>query len=210
MSVYRHIIREKNRSQEIGDTVTDDGNIVVLVERSAKDDFEAFGELYNIYLDRIYRYVFYHVKDKMTAEDLTEEIFMKAWKSIGKYRGKGQLFSSWLYRIAHNHVIDSFRTNRQNVSLHMDPPTYGHDPVLEAERYSMQQKIRELISYLPHQQKQVVILKFIEGLDNHEIGAITRKSQGAIRAIQMRALATLRKKLKEQEVGEWILSYQKP
>lgn len=133
---------------------------------------------------------------------------MKAWKSIGKYRGTGQSFLSWLYRIAHNHVIDSFRTNRQNLPLHVETPTYGHDPVLEAERYSMQQKIRELISYLPPQQKQVVILKFIEGLDNREIGAITGKNQGAIRAIQMRALATLRQKSKEQEEEKWILSYQ--
>ena len=83
---------------------------ISLVKRAIGGDFAAFGYLYGIYLDRIYRYVFYKVKDKMTAEDITEEVFLKAWKAINSCKGKERTFSSWLYRIAHNHIIDIFRT----------------------------------------------------------------------------------------------------
>ena len=197
--------------QEIGVTVTDEGIAIgSLVARSACGDFEAFGELYAMYLDRIYRYVFYQVKDKMTAEDLTEEIFMKAWRAIGSYKGKERTFSSWLYRIAHNHVIDNLRARRQNPSLDMETATRSSDPAREAERNLAEQEILLLISCLPPQQKEVIILKFIEGLDNRDIEEITGKSQGAIRAIQMRALATLRQRLTQGAIGEWKLNYQEP
>src|SRR4030042_2840774 len=69
-----------------------------LVERSARGDIESFGELYGLYLDRIYRYVFYQVSNRVAAEDLTEEIFLKAWEGIGKFKGKGPPFQAWLYR----------------------------------------------------------------------------------------------------------------
>jgi len=195
----------------MGVTVTE-GEIAIdsLVAKSAAGDFEAFGELYAMYLDRIYRYVFYQVKDKMAAEDLSEEIFMKAWRALGSYKGKERTFLSWLYRIAHNHVIDSFRTRRQNSSLDMETATGSSDPMREAERNLEEQEILRLVSCLPPQQKEVIILKFIEGLDNRDIQEITGKSQGAIRAIQMRALATLRQRLTQGVIGEWSLNYQEP
>jgi len=73
-----------------------------LVEKAADGDYAAFGELYSLYLDRIFRYVFYQVKDRMRAEDITEEIFIKAWKAIDSCKGKEQTFPAWLYRIVHN------------------------------------------------------------------------------------------------------------
>lgn len=182
-------------------------DITELVQKAADGDYEAYGEIYTAFLDRIFRYVFYQVKDKMIAEDLTEEIFIKAWRAISSYKGKRQSFSTWLYRIAHNHVIDYFRSNHHNESLAMEGfdnmDILGNviDPEQEAEKYWIQQELSELISCLPSQQKQVVILKFIECLDNREIEQIVGKSQGAIRIMQMRALATLQQKLSKEEQG---------
>jgi len=169
--------------------------VIGLVERAIGGDFAAFGNLYGIYLDRIYRYVFYQVKDKMTAEDVTEEVFLKAWKAIKSCRGKERTFSSWLYRIAHNHVIDIFRSQQKRWTVDMETVAELKQPAVEIETELGHQEILNNISGLPPNQRQVIILKFIEGLDNLEIERIIGKSQGAIRVLQTRALAKLREKL---------------
>ncbi len=196
MKYFRNIDREENRASEVARSVTGgQSEVVRLIKRAAGGNFEAFGELYNIYLERIYRYVFYQVRDKMTAEDLTEEVFLKAWKSIDTCRGKEQTFSSWLYRIAHNHVIDNLRSQRKYLSTDMEALAEVSSPELGEEGKLERQEMLEVISDLPQNQKQVIILKFIEGLGNREIGQVMGKSQGAIRVLQMRALATLRERL---------------
>jgi len=193
MGTQRLKVREESKAQETRETVTySETAIARLIESATGGDFGAYGELYGIYLDRIYRYVFYQVKDKMTAEDLVGEVFVKAWKAIGSYKGKSQAFSAWLYRIAHNHLIDDFRKRRKLTSLEMETPAETGNPEQEAEGKLVQQELSEAINDLPQNQKQVILLKFIEGLDNSEIGKIMGKSQGAIRVLQMRALAALR------------------
>lgn len=199
MESLRYIGSKENATRETTETKTyEDIEIKRLVKRAIDGDVETFGELYSIYLDRIYRYVFYQVHNKVTAEDLTEEIFIKAWRGIGKYRWKGQPFSAWLYRIAHNHVIDYFRTSRQHQPLDREIPADGDQPQQELETKQIQQSLLRAISSLPQQQKQVIILKFIEDLDNRAIERIMGKSQGAIRVMQMRALAALRQILNEE------------
>ena len=196
MKYFRNIDTGENRASEVARSVTGgQSEVVRLIKRAAGGNFEAFGELYNIYLERIYRYVFYQVRDKMTAEDLTEEVFLKAWKSIDTCRGKEQTFSSWLYRIAHNHVIDNLRSQRKYLSVDMEALAEVSSPELGEEGKLERQEMLEVISDLPQNQKQVIILKFIEGLDNREIGQVMGKSQGAVRVLQMRALATLRQRL---------------
>ena len=196
MSVVCNKVRKGKRAQAAAATVTyDQSEIANLVDKAAGGDFEAFGELYSIYLDRIYRYVFYQVKDKMTAEDITEDVFVKAWKAIDSCKGKGQTFSSWLYRIAHNHMINTLRSMRKCVSIERENVPEISDPKLEVETALEQQEFLEVIDYLPQNQRQVIILKFIEGLDNREIGKIMGKNEGAIRILQMRALTALRQKL---------------
>ena len=166
-----------------------------LVDKAADGNFEAFGQLYSIYLDKIYRYAMYQVKDKMTAEDITEEVFVKAWKAIGSCKGKGHTFSAWIYRIAHNHIINTFRNIQRCRSMEMGNIVELNGPEPEVETTPDQQELMEVVAELPQNQRQVVILKFIEGLDNQEIKKIMRKSEGAIRVLQMRALNTLRQKL---------------
>ncbi|MDP2932463.1 MAG: sigma-70 family RNA polymerase sigma factor [Chloroflexota bacterium] len=176
-------------------TLTDgESEICRLVDRAATGDFEAFGELYSLYLDRIYRYVFYQVKDRMTAEDVTEEVFVKAWQAIDSCKGKGQTFSPWLYRIAHNQVIDNIRGQRKTVSTDVDIAG-DDDPELETEGKLERERLLAAISGLSQSQQQVIMLKFIEGMHTRQIGQIMGKSQGAVRILQMRALARLRQKL---------------
>ena len=174
-----------------------------LVKRAIGGDFAAFGDLYGIYLDRIYRYVFYQVKDKMTAEDITEEVFLKAWKAINSCKGKEGTFSSWLYRIAHNHIIDIFRSQSKMRTVEMETLVELSHPIAKLETELDHQEILNNIADLPPNQRKVIILKFIEGLDNFEIEQIIGKSQGAIRVLQTRALANLREKLSNGDKNEW-------
>jgi RNA polymerase sigma-70 factor (ECF subfamily) len=169
--------------------------IVKLVNKAAHGDIEAFGQLYTIYLDRIYRYALYQVKDKMTAEDITEEVFLKAWKAINTCKGKGKTFSSWIYRIAHNHIINSRRNFNKLSSIEVEKIHSMNNADLAVEMDSDQQELMESIAELPPNQAQVITLKFIEGFDNREIGKILGKSEGAVRITQLRALTALRKKI---------------
>lgn len=170
--------------------------ITELIGQAAGGNFKAFGEIYKIYLDRIYRYVFYQINDKMTAEDITEEVFLKAWKAIGTCKGKEKTFSSWLYRIAHNQLMNTLRDNNRITSLENQTPGKFADSKQEINTNIEYQELLKTISDLPKNQKQVIILKFIEGLDNREISKITGMREGAIRVSQMRALATIREKLR--------------
>ena len=198
------VFRSKDRKEQKTQAATEASNCnesetAGLVEIAAGGDFEAFGELYSIYLDRIYRYVFYQVKDKITAEDITEEVFVKAWKAIHSCKGKGQTFSAWLYRIARNHVIDNLRRIRKHPSIEVETVDRAGNLELEVEGELERQELLRVIACLPPNQRQVIILKFIEGLDNSEIGQVMGKSQGAIRVLQMRALATLRRRLSSEK-----------
>ena len=202
MKVVCNKVIGESKTQTVATTVTyDQSELINLVERAAGGDFEAFGELYSIYLDRIYRYVFYQVKDKMLAEDITEDVFVKAWKAIDSCKGRSQTFSAWLYRIAHNHLINTLRSLQKCVpietqtTIEVASAEADSNPVLEVERKLERKELLEVIDCLPQNQRQLVILKFIEDLDNREIEQIMGKSQGAIRVLQMRALAALRQKL---------------
>ena len=206
MESLRSIIGERLQAQERpGLAASDEPVVRGLVARAAKGDAEAFGEIYGMYMDRIFRYVFYQVKNRATAEDLTEEIFIKAWRGIARYRFSERPFSAWLYRIAHNHVVDYFRTNHQAQSLDDVKLTDDSEPASEYEGKQLQEMVMTAISDLTEQQKQIILLKFVEELDNQEIEQITGKSQGAIRVMQMRALAAVRDRL-SKELGTCELS----
>jgi RNA polymerase sigma-70 factor (ECF subfamily) len=198
MSVICNKVREEKTAQATAAAKAySQFEIIALVEEASGGKFTAFGDLYSIYLDKIYRYIFYQVHDKMTAEDITEEVFIKAWKAIGSCKGKEKTFSSWLYRIAHNHLINTVRSMQKFTSIEKVDLVDFSDPKQEIETNADYQDLIGKMTCLPQNQKQVIILKFIEGLDNREIGKIMGKSEGAIRELQMRALATLRQKLGE-------------
>ncbi len=195
MGIIRNNIVEVDGAEETAEAANpSQSKVFRLIKRAISGDGEAFGELYSIYLDRIYRYVFYQVRDEMTAEDIAEEVFIKAWKALASCKGKERTFSSWLYRIAHNHLVDSLRKRRRELPLQPEM-TNGLFDRNQAEGALEQQEQLAALDHLPRNQRQVIILKFIEGMDNREIGRIMSKSEGAIRVLQTRALAALRQRL---------------
>jgi len=192
---------DENKPQVINEVITyEQSEIARLVDEAADGDFEAFGELYSIYLDRIYRYVFYQVKDRMTAEDITEEVFIKAWKAINSCKGRGKTFLSWLYRIAHNHLVNTLQRIKKHASIEMQTLIEVDNFEPEAEATLVNEELSGMIACLPQNQRQVIMLKFIEGLDNREIGQVMGKKEGAIRVLQMRALSKLRQKLSKEVI----------
>ncbi len=198
MPDFRINICREDETPVTGKVTEEKSKVTPLVRKAIGGDTEAFGELYSVFAVRIYRYVFYQVRNKMIAEDLTEEVFVKAWRAIDSCRGKETTFSPWLFRIAHNHVIDSLRRSRNNSSVEVENLPERSDPTTRAEGELERHELIKLVARLPEKQRQVVILKFIEGLDNHEISRILGKGEGAIRILQMRALSLLREWLTEE------------
>ncbi|UCC17038.1 MAG: RNA polymerase sigma factor [Dehalococcoidales bacterium] len=161
-------------------------------------DVEAFGELYTYHVKKIYRYVYYNVhNNKERAEDITQEVFLKAWRAIGSCKGKEKTFSSWLYRIAHNLIIDIIRKSQKQLSHEAELPEEIRDKSDGMEISLEQRDLLKVIDVLSPNQRQVILMKFIEDMDNQEIAETMGKSTGAIRILQMRALEVLRKTLSE-------------
>lgn len=161
-----------------------------LVQKAKSGDASAFGRLYDASVDRIYRYIFFRVTDEDIAQDLTSDVFLKAWENLGRYRPGGP-FVAWLYTIARNTLIDHYRTRKQSVSL--DLTVIKHDGKLD-EQLDLQYEVRALqqaMEYLTEEQREVLTLRFIAEMDTGQIAERMRKSEGAIRALQMRALQAL-------------------
>jgi len=161
-----------------------------LVRRAKAGEASAFGQLYDAYVERIYRYVFFRVSDTETAEDLTSGVFLKAWESIQRYRPDGP-FLAWLYTIARNTVIDHYRTRKQVVRLEdvVVRQDAGMDDGLDLQGDAAM--LRKALQHLTTEQQEVLTLRFIEELETEQIAQRMRKTEGAIRALQMRALQAL-------------------
>lgn len=173
-----------------------------LVRQSKAGDAEAFAQLYDVCVERVYRYVYFRVTDDATAEDLTSQVFLKAWENLNKYKPNGSPFIAWLYTIARNLVIDHYRTHKETVPLvEVVAITDHRSPDEEVEGRFDLQAMRDALQFLTEDQRQVLILKFIAGLRNEDIAKMMNKREGAIRALQMRGLQTLAKYMQEKE---WI------
>jgi len=175
--------------------MSDPSNQTVLVRRAIAGDADAFGQLYLDHLDAIYRYIYFRVGDAHEAEDLTEQVFLKAWEALPGYRQRGNPFASWIYRIAHNLVIDHHRQRKPVETMPSDDqPDQTSEPLASLEGVIAAEEVEALsraIRQLPDEQQQVVILRFIEGLRHAEVARIIGKSEGACRMIEHRALIAL-------------------
>lgn len=169
-----------------------------LVER-AKSDKEAFGLLYEKYVDKIYNYVYYRTGNEADAEDLTARVFFKAMQHIGGYEDRGYPFSAWLYRIAHNLVANWHRDHSRRQIIALDDLSYWHVTEEGPETIAMLTEDKEAllaaIRCLPADRQELLILKFVEQLTNVEIGAIMGRSEGAIKSLYHRTLISLRQEL---------------
>ncbi len=169
-----------------------------LVLRAIGRDQEAFGELYDRHVVRVYRHIYYMVGNATEAEDLTAQAFMKAWEAIERYQIRGAPFVSWLLRIAHNLGVSHLRSRKETSEVHegiVDTKS-RRDPESAYEQTAEEELVREAIMHLREEQRQVIILRFIEDLDYREVADIIGKSVAAIRVIQHRALNSLRKQMK--------------
>jgi RNA polymerase sigma-70 factor (ECF subfamily) len=180
----------------------DDPVVVALVDRVvASRDSHAFGELYDRFIERVYRYLYFRTGSHPEAEDLAEQVFLKAWEAIGRYRWQGRPFLAWLYRLAHNTHIDYVRTQRPTASLNNE-----HRPVelvstaaaVDLARALDADLLARALGQLTQDQQQVIVMKFLEGMDNEQIAQSLNKREGAIRALQMRALMSLRRVLENE------------
>ncbi len=173
-----------------------------LIQASIEGDGKAFEALYIHYMDAIYRYIFFRVGDELQAEDLTEETFVRAWEALPNYQHRKYPFSSWLYRIAHNLVIDHYRRKKPVPISNGLMRTYS-DPVEPMDRMvDRKHEIRLLVKavqQLNELEKEIVLLRFLEGLSHKEISAMVGRSQASCRVILHRALKTLRSILVELE-----------
>ncbi|HEX9496693.1 MAG TPA: sigma-70 family RNA polymerase sigma factor [Candidatus Limnocylindria bacterium] len=175
-----------------------------LARRAGNGEAEAFGVLYDRYVDAVYRYVFYRVRNEAEAEDVTSDVFMRALRAIPKYEPR-QAFLAWLYRIARNAVIDRSRRRaaRQQVTFE-DALAHPHgDNVVNPDEGllagSDASAVRAAMRELTPLQQEVLVLRYVEGLDTKSISKITGKRDGTIRGIEFRALSALRTMIPSRE-----------
>lgn len=173
---------------------------VLLIQKSISGDADAFGKLYDVYVDRVYRHLYYRVGNVADAEDLTQQVFLKAWQAIDRYKKTASPFLAWLMTISHNLVVDFYRTKKDKTYLEAEvmADDSASSPEQVTETHFQQQQLRKVILQLPSEQQQVILLRFVEGFRYAEIAALLGKSEGAIRVILHRALVKLRHILEKE------------
>ncbi len=173
-----------------------------LVERARTGDRTALEQLYLLHFDRIYSYLHLSVGNRHDAEDLTNQTFVKMIESIERFEWRTVPISAWLFRIAHNLAMDHFRAGRRWQPEEEPPEPHGsaERSAEEAAFHSIGRKsMLEMIEELSPDQQQVLTLKFLFGFANAEAAAILGKTEGAVKSLQHRALASLSRQRRESE-----------
>lgn len=176
-----------------------------LIQSAVEGDSSAFGSLYDHYQPAIYRFIAVKVGSREEAEDITHQVFLSAWARVGTYKHRGHPFSSWLYQIARNMVIDHYRSRRQDVSLDKLDPDSSIIPAVAQVDLSIKlqlEKVHVAIRTLKPDYQDVIILRFVEDLPVKEVSAILKKSEGAVKLAQHRAIKELKKQLGDEEGPE--------
>ncbi|HEX9330791.1 MAG TPA: sigma-70 family RNA polymerase sigma factor [Anaerolineales bacterium] len=174
-----------------------------LVDQAKTGDREAFAKLYDAYVERVTRYIYFRVSGNSDMEDLVSQVFLKAWENLDRYKMGSSPFIAWLYTIARNLVIDHYRTKKDTLPLEeaIALPSDMEMPDEEAQTHFDLEAMRDSLQVLSKDQQQVLILKYIAGLPNDSIAKIMNKQEGTIRGLQMRGLQTLAKHMKQKE---WV------
>ena len=168
-----------------------------LVRRAQQRDQQAFAQLYEEHFDKIYRYVALRIGNKTEAEDITQQVFLKALQSISSFRWRGIPFSAWLFRIAHNQVVDYLRKRTKQATVPVDESTVSviNDPQLLVEQRLDIEQLLSATRRLTPAQREVISLRFAGELPIAQVAKIMGKSQGAVKALQHSAIVALRKAL---------------
>lgn len=186
---------DKLPKEEIGTEEISDSELLA----QAKEDPEAFGILYERYVARIYRYLYYRTGNSQDAEDLTARTFYRALRSLPRYQDRGLPFTAWLYRIAHNAVANWMRdrSRRPVVALDAVGGTSSHErqPHEAVEKREEEERLLQAVRRLPTERQELLILKLVEGMSNAEIGAVMGRSEGAVKSLYHRTLVALREEM---------------
>jgi RNA polymerase sigma-70 factor, ECF subfamily len=166
------------------------------LNRAIQGDHEAFGMLYEQYVERIFNYVYYRTGNQHDAEDLTARVFFRAMRRIPQYQERGLPVSAWLYRIAHNLVANWHRDRGRRPEISLDEGfasiPHSEHPEVTLLYLEEQDRLLQIIRDLPPERQQLIILKFVEHLSNAEIGQIMGKTEGAVKSLYHRTLLSLR------------------
>jgi RNA polymerase sigma-70 factor (ECF subfamily) len=177
-----------------------------ILESASQGDLDAFGVLYEKYIERIFNYVYYRTGNVHDAEDLTARVFYRALHHIHTYTDRGLPFSAWLYRIAHNLVANWHRDRSRHQEIPLsDAPTLhykGEPPEVAMMQSQEQDALLKLIRHLPSERQHLLILKFVEHMSNAEIGATMSRSEGAVKSLYHRTLMALRDELEGFDLEE--------
>lgn len=180
---------------------SDSGRMMDLVERAQAGEAEAFGRLYDHYSDTVYRYIYYRVGGKATAEDLTSETFLRALRRIGTFTWQGRDFGAWLVTIARNLVADHFKSSRFRLEVvtgeMLDANEVERSPEDSVLESLANAALLQAVRKLNPQQQECVTLRFLQGLSVAETARIMGKNEGAIKTLQYRAVRTLARLLPE-------------
>jgi len=175
-----------------------------LVRRAQQRDQEAFAQLYEAYFDKIYRYIVLRIRNQTEAEDMTQQVFLNALKSISSFKWRGAPFSAWLFRIAHNQVVDYVRKRAKHVTVPLeetviDAAPADDNPEQVAERNLDIERLLAATKQLTRAQEEVISLRFASGLSIAEVAGMMGKSENAIKALQHSAILALRRIMMENE-----------
>lgn len=169
--------------------------MLALVERAQDGDGEAFGQLYDAYLDTVYRYIYYRVANRALAEDLTSETFLRALRRISTFTWQGRDFGAWLVTIARNLVADHYKSSRHRLEVPtgemLDSDETSASPEESVLAYLSNRALLDAVKQLNSQQQECVTLRFLHGLSVAETAQIMGKNDGAIKTLQYRAIRTL-------------------
>ncbi|MFG3349663.1 ECF subfamily RNA polymerase sigma factor, BldN family [Streptomyces sp. NPDC048018] len=174
---------------------SDSARMMDLVERAQAGEAEAFGRLYDQYSDTVYRYIYYRVGGKATAEDLTSETFLRALRRISTFTWQGRDFGAWLVTIARNLVADHFKSSRFRLEVTtgemLDANEVERSPEDSVLESLSNAALLDAVRRLNPQQQECVTLRFLQGLSVAETARVMGKNEGAIKTLQYRAVRTL-------------------
>lgn len=183
--------REKDQKRELSESESR------RLQKARSLDRNTIGAIYDDYHQPVYSYIYRRVGDIEAARDLTAEVFRRFLQALHNGTGPSENLRAWLYRVAHNIVIDHYRRqqNQQHYPLEVNWMGVEGDPGLMAEKHLQAEQVRAALSHLTPDQQQVITLKFLEGMSNKEVAEITGKPVGAVKSLQHRALAALQRQL---------------
>ena len=174
-----------------------------IILKAVEGDQQAFSAIFDLYYKPINRYFFFHGTDEKEAEDLTDAVFFKAWKSMQCFNVHKGTFKAWIYRIAHNTLIDHYRQQKDTVSIDAvygiaDTTSHAEERVIKDEEVQL---LRHALDRLDERSRLVIVYRFIVGLDHRQTARLIGVSEGNVRIIQMRALKKMKGFFSEENDG---------